>query len=316
LVAPLSLKVLAEKKVCHPVRDREWIGRQLCVYVATVSRNYYCTDYFILFITSLSWQYNVCLLAAMTDVDKSPIIISKRQPQLHQDAPVSESLDIYRGRTPSPATIIRPLSPDDGVSSQSSLPESMLGRGRLGALAAVVELAITRWARGNSYASSSSSSSGSSDVAMSQPQRARLRKHRSSTGTLQTVQSEWDIAARIRWLKAREEQRQIPREFALYLPPSLSAGTPLHESMMRRITRTTSLSLILAQLDSTLKLNPKPRRTHQQNRVPRGRPHPAYHDHSSIAGAMLSARFTSWEPTICIKESLEMVLAQETGKNQ
>jgi magnesium transporter len=222
-------------------------------------------------------------------------------PQLHQEASANEISDIYRGRTPSPATITRPLDPDDGVSLRPSLSDSMLRRGRLGALAVVVELAINRWARRNSSASgsssTSSSSSASSAVTSSRSQRARLRKQRSSVRTLQTVQSEWDIAARIKWIKAREEQRQIPREFTLYLPPSLStSGRLLHKPMIRRITKTTSLSLILSTLKPTL----KPRRLQQQSRVFKDPAHVARHDHTLVDGTIISARFTFSEPTICI----------------
>jgi magnesium transporter len=229
----------------------------------------------------------------MTDWDQS-LLVSLPQPKLPQDASANERLDIYRGRTSSVTTISRPPSPDDDLSLRPSLSDSMLGRGRLGALAAVVELAITRWARRNSSVRSSSSSSNSgSSAATSRSQRARLRKRRSSVGTLQTVQSELDIAARIKWMKAREEQRQIPREFTLYLPPSLSPARLLHEPMIRRITRTTSLSLVLAQLDSILKPTLKPRRTQQQSRgsKAKGTVHVACSDHIFIDAATTAARF-------------------------
>jgi magnesium transporter len=208
------------------------------------------------------------------------VLLTLPGPQLHQDTSANEGSDIYRGRTPSPT---RPLSPDEEVSSRSSLSDSTAGRGRLGALAAVVDRAITRWARRNTSDSSSSSSESSESSAVTRS-RVRLRKRRPSIGTLHTVQSERNIAARIKWIQAREEQRQIPREFTLYLPPSFAAGRPPHERMMRRITRTTSLSLILAQLDSTLKTNHKPRRAQEQNRGFKGRAHGASHNHAVVYG--------------------------------
>lgn len=212
----------------------------------------------------------------MTDLGQS-LLVSLPHPELRQDA--DERSDIFRGRSPS---LARPptRTQDDGESLRPSLSDSILGRGRIGALAAIVELAITRWARRNSSASSSSSSSSST----SRSQRARLRKRRSSVETLQTVQSEWDIAAQIKLIKAREEQRQIPREFILYSPPLLSAGQLLCEPMTRRITRTTSLSLVLTQLDSTLKSTLKPRRVQPQKRVFKGPAHVVCNDHTFIDG--------------------------------
>ncbi|KAF8898788.1 hypothetical protein BD779DRAFT_1485544 [Infundibulicybe gibba] len=179
--------------------------------------------------------------------------------------------DIYRGDPPS-----RPCSPDQdhisSSSSSSSSSDSFIGGGRLGAIAAVVELAISRWARGNvsSSSSSSSSSSRSSIVTLSRSQRSRRRKPGSTFGN----QSERDIAACITRIKAREESRQIPRSFALYIPPSLAPrpGLPVDGQMstdQRRIESTSSLSSILNQLDAILKRNTRTRRHHDRNRIPR-----------------------------------------------
>ncbi|KAJ7071066.1 hypothetical protein C8F01DRAFT_413176 [Mycena amicta] len=89
----------------------------------------------------------------------------------------------------------------------------------LGAIAALVELAIARWA-GNESSSSSSSS---------------LSSHSRRTKSL-------DISG---LLQARKEERQIPRQFSLYLPPSLVPhGDP--------VFRTTDLSAILGLLDAAL----------------------------------------------------------------
>lgn len=194
---------------------------------------------------------------------------------------VDES-DIYRGTPPSPS-MDRSRSLDSIASSSSS--ESFFGRGRLGAIAAVVELAISRWARGNSFGSSSSSSSSdTSSVTPSRSQRARLQRRRSSVGTLQTVQSERDFAARIHRIKAREESRQTPRKFALYLPPSLfveQLGTEKGEHT-KRIIWTASLPLVLGQLDAALKKAAKYRRGQLRTHIPRYFPkgmHTPHHDY-------------------------------------
>jgi magnesium transporter len=187
-----------------------------------------------------------------------------------QDGSDVDDSDIYRGTPPAPS-LNHASSLDSLVSSSSS--ESFFGRGRLGVLAAVVELAITRWARRNSL--SSSSSSDSSSVTLSRSQRARLRKCRSSVATLQTVQSERDFAARINRIKAREESRQTPREFALYLPPSLSVEQPRDQpdtgkgEQAMRIIWTASLPLVLSQLDTALKRAAKARRSQIRTRIPR-----------------------------------------------
>lgn len=84
------------------------------------------------------------------------------------------------------------------------------------------------------------------------------------------MQSERDIAARITRMKALERSRQIPREFALYLPssilpavqqdPTIQSGSHRIDSSDRRITWTTSLPLILGHLDLATRKPVKPRR--------------------------------------------------------
>ncbi|GLB36116.1 putative corA-like Mg2+ transporter protein [Lyophyllum shimeji] len=181
-----------------------------------------------------------------------------------------QSDDIYRGppigssiRAPSISTV------DSSSSSSSSFLAG--GRGRLGAIAAVVELAISRWARGNaSDTSSSSSSSRSSIVTLSRSQRARVRRRRSAA-TIHSLQSERDIAAHISRLKAREESRQIPRQFTLYLPPYLSphAKAAQRDATRPRVTSTASLSLLLPQLDAALKKATRVRRNQDRQRIPK-----------------------------------------------
>ena len=104
---------------------------------------------------------------------------------------------------------------------------------------------------------------------MSRP-RAKRRKRHSSSVNLCTLQSERDLAAKYR---ARAESRHIPREFVLYLPPSLYprvspaksavlAGTR-SPSYPQRVSRTSSLPLILGQLDMALRKSEKARRIHR-----------------------------------------------------
>ncbi|KAJ6604611.1 hypothetical protein DFH09DRAFT_315618 [Mycena vulgaris] len=161
--------------------------------------------------------------------------------------------DIFRGEPPlPPPPPPRSPSPSHASTASASSSGSYLG-GRLGAIAAVVELAISRWA-GNESSSSSSSSSSDSGA----PSRAARRSARRK--------SEHDISTRIiSRMQAREESRQIPRQFALYLPPSPSDTTSQH------ITQTTSIELpiILEQLDSALKKSTRARRQQERERSPR-----------------------------------------------
>ncbi|KAJ7706222.1 hypothetical protein B0H17DRAFT_1036260 [Mycena rosella] len=153
-------------------------------------------------------------------------------PIVDSNAPWDDS-DIFRGEPPSPPHSPTPSHKSTASSSSSG---SYLG-GRLGAIAAVVELAISRWA-GNE---SSSSSSSSSDSASSHAARRRMQ--------------------------AREESRQIPRQFALYLPPSLTSS----EGNSQRITQATSVELpsILGHLDAALKKSTRARRQQERERSPR-----------------------------------------------
>lgn len=200
------------------------------------------------------------------------------------DDDYDEDDDIYRGEPPTPPRSPSPISIRSSSSSSSS-SGSFLGGGRLGAIAAVVELAITRWARGNASSSSSSSSSSSnrsSIITVSRSQIARRKRRRSSTATLRNVQSDLDISARIIRIKAREESRQIPRAFNLYLPPSLCGapqpfgGAPemrkKHHTPLQRITFTSSLPLILTQLDAALKKSVRARRNQERHRLPKSQP--------------------------------------------
>lgn len=181
--------------------------------------------------------------------------------------------DIYRGQPPSTPRPGRSGSVSSSSSSSSSSSASTVG-GPLGALAAVVERAITRWARANwstsSLDSDSDASSSKSSFRTTNKSVNRRRKRNPSLADLNRANSEREVAARIR---AREERRYVEREFSLYLPPALSPSyhpssksPPTTEE--QRTTRTTSLPSVLSRLDAALKRSSKARR-------PRNRPRPS-----------------------------------------
>ena len=169
----------------------------------------------------------------------------------------SDDEDIYRGGRP----LARRNS--NSTSSTSSSSSFQVG-GRLGAIAAVVELAISRWARARS-----SSASSISTVTISRSQSDR-RRHHPSLSNLQSVQSERDITARI---KAREESRQSPRQFSLYLPPVVGPGDKKREGDVGKPSReqgimfSTSLPLILERLDNAMKKSIKARLRSRSHKV-------------------------------------------------
>ncbi|KAL4069648.1 hypothetical protein V8B97DRAFT_607457 [Scleroderma yunnanense] len=161
--------------------------------------------------------------------------------------------DIYRGdrqhisRLPEVRSLA--LSSSSSASASSFIPG-------IGALAAVVEHAISRWARRNSSASSSSSSTISSHSQHSSTYphaRRHGRKRKAQSASISTsTASERDISARIR---ARQEARQVPREFVLYLPPEMTAGSrhPPAPYTKQDIFRGTSLPHVLNTLENALK---------------------------------------------------------------
>lgn len=171
--------------------------------------------------------------------------------------------DIFRGqpphRSPSPAVSV-------ATSSSSSTNSSLFG-GRFTAIAAVVETAISRWARNGGRSSSSldSSSNRSSVVTLSR-RRLANRKRRQSTTSLDSKLSEKALVAKLR---ARERFRHIPREFVLYLPPlPPTLGTSgksrvENTNNIQRVSRTTSLPTILGQLETALRKSNKIRRPHR-----------------------------------------------------
>ena len=136
-----------------------------------------------------------------------------------------------------------PLTNDNELSSSSS--SASLPRARLGALAAVVDHAIARWARRRGVSSSSSSSSLPSRSSASLNARSKFTRYsRDSVGP----HSEKDFSAHVALVKARKAPRLAPRQFTLYLPPALLSGRH-RPDLPHGFTTTTSLSLILGQLD-------------------------------------------------------------------
>ena len=190
--------------------------------------------------------------------------------------------DIYRGEPSQPQ---QPLytAPSVISTATSSSASSLLAASRLVAIAAKLELAISRWAknvRGNSSSTSesgSSHSSTSSIVTLTKSQHTRRRGRRSSLSSLRTLQSEREISARISRMKALEESRRIPRNFTLYLPLSISlrslqnnSGAAMdignRASTNQSLTSSTSLTLILNQLDLAIKEAGRNRRTRHRHR--------------------------------------------------
>lgn len=197
--------------------------------------------------------------------------------------------DIYRGKVPPAIPII--AESVASASSTSSFSGSLI-TGRLGALAAVLENAITRWARRRnssaSVSSSSSSSSSTSSHSIYTPSRlrhSRRRKRRTSSANMRSTHSEREVAARLR---VRQEIRRVDRGFTLYLPPSLNLEitTRLSETSdrsQRSVSQTTSLPVTLNCLEAVLKKASKAKKIKGKQRqfslsIP---PVSAHHDYMS-----------------------------------
>ncbi|KAI0375070.1 hypothetical protein BV20DRAFT_960126 [Pilatotrama ljubarskyi] len=200
-----------------------------------------------------------------------------------------EEHDIYRGHRPSPP---RSPSPSSSISSRTSSSSSSGGSvfgGRLGAISAGVEHAISRWARAwtSNSSLSSSSSSSASVITLTKSQAARRRKRRPrSLATLHNARSEREVAARI---KAREDLRNIPRGFVLYTPTPAAIGkTQLGPERVRRhqpphepVLRTTSLEEVTTRLSAVLRDRARARRIRTEPATPTpSRPlSPLHHDY-------------------------------------
>ncbi|KAL5519085.1 hypothetical protein ACEPAH_768 [Sanghuangporus vaninii] len=176
--------------------------------------------------------------------------------------------DIYRGEQ-HPSVV--PAAEDAAsVASSSSSSSSSLNVGRrLGALASVVEAAISRWARTHSSASSTTSSSSSSSVSSTTrthtTRKPRGRRYSNSASVHNAAHERAFLALK----RAQEEFRVVPREFTLLLPSNSdpdqdqdATSTMLSdEEKERRILRTASLPFILSRLDSALKKSARAKRT-------------------------------------------------------
>ncbi|KAH9950389.1 hypothetical protein B0H21DRAFT_723239 [Amylocystis lapponica] len=192
-------------------------------------------------------------------------LVSDPQGVVHASERDSEDHDIYRGDPPSP-----PRSPSPSSVTSSSSSASSVAGGRLGAISAVLENAISRWARAWASSSSLETTSSSSDVSiatMTKSQMARRRKRR-SVADLHNARSEREIAARLR---AREESRYIPRAFDLYVPPTLDIGMAADtatavgsERQQRHVLHTPSLPILIHTLGDPQRpreATPRPRRS-------------------------------------------------------
>ncbi|KAG5649900.1 hypothetical protein H0H81_001561 [Sphagnurus paluster] len=127
---------------------------------------------------------------------------------------------------------------------------------RLGVLSTVLEIAISRWARANDADSDLDTLSD----------RPSIRRRRGAA-TIHSLQSERDFTAHISLLKAREQSRQIPPQFTLYLPPSLAPRSASLDAK-HHVISTASLSTLLPQLDTALKKAARAYRNHTRQRAP------------------------------------------------
>ena len=184
--------------------------------------------------------------------------------------------EIYRGERPPSLLDDVPESDveEDKSNTTSSSSSFNVGR-RLGALAAVVEIAIHRWYRGHDQRSMSSTSSSSSSsfsfpgTLGTRTTRRHRNRHYSSNVSLSTAQQERAYIAR---RKAREEFRLIPREFILLLPPTMSGRTQqLRRSNVpdSRVIKTKSLALVLDHLQFLLKQSAKLQKSYARSAVAR-----------------------------------------------
>lgn len=182
---------------------------------------------------------------------------NRPDPQPLQPPTRGSSDDIYRGPAPQPAPAPRPNTPENAsVSDSSSSSSSSSASTRLvqRALATLVELAITRWARSSSSSAGSSSSSSSIHASSVRRQRSQRRARRASVSTIAV-----DPANMARAREAMERARRVPRNFHLVLPNTAARS----RQVQQRTLQTSSLPLILDQLGLTLKASVHDRRDKQ-----------------------------------------------------
>ncbi|KAI0825063.1 hypothetical protein BC628DRAFT_1375272 [Trametes gibbosa] len=212
-----------------------------------------------------------------------------------------DNQDIYRGPPPEPPRSPSLSSASSRPSSSSSSGGSVFG-GRLGAISAGVEHAISRWARAwmstSSLSSSSSSSSSASIITFAKSQTTRRRKRRPrSLATIHNARSEREVAARIR---AREDLRNVPRGFVLYTPTPSTTGTERgrrREVPHEPVFRTMSLPDVTTRLNVVLKERTKTRRNRAEQTTPLSpRPLSPPHNDYMLLDESRVARSTSGLP--------------------
>ncbi|KAI6153624.1 hypothetical protein BKA82DRAFT_2719278 [Pisolithus tinctorius] len=169
--------------------------------------------------------------------------------------------DIYRGdrqHISSPMDVHSIHSSFSSTSSSGSSPASGIG-----ALAAVVEHAISRWAHRYLPASLPSGSSISlytqRSSAYTHSRRHGWRRKGRPVSLDTPIASECDMSARVR---ARRESRRVPREFALYLPPEMTRDNSAFPSLhtQQTVFRGMSLPHILSRLEKARKNAAQPRK--------------------------------------------------------
>ncbi|KAF9270119.1 hypothetical protein L218DRAFT_1071607 [Marasmius fiardii PR-910] len=155
--------------------------------------------------------------------------------------------DIYRGSEPPP----EPIRHSSSLSVASSSSSSSWGRLRgFAQVVSALENALSRW--GGSSGSTSSSSSGSQFRAITTASRSHTTKRRRRKrypGSVYSLQSDMDFAARISLIKARAVSRQTTRYFSLYIPTSMH--TPF------KTTSSDSLQKVLHELEFQLRRTSK-----------------------------------------------------------
>ncbi|KAF9076229.1 hypothetical protein BDP27DRAFT_1414761 [Rhodocollybia butyracea] len=186
-----------------------------------------------------------------------------------EDTPLN---DIYRGQSSSRHSSHPESSIAISISSSSS--SWSFFNGRLGAftnLVSTLEAAISGWR-------DSSSDSSSSIATMTRS--SKRQKSRGSSADLKRQQSERDFSAHISLIKAREESRIIPRQFSLYLAPSLrpvgnQASQPVGDidsPNSQGVLWTSSLDSVLNQLDAALKKTTRAKRREKDHPLSRSSP--------------------------------------------
>lgn len=182
---------------------------------------------------------------------------NRPDPQPLQFSDHDSNGDIYRGSVPSDLRTVTPdnITVSSSTSSSSSSTSTASIRLVQRALATVVELAISRWARHSpSTDDGSSSSSTSTHPSSTRRRRSRRRPRRASVSTVSI-----DPAQIAQARDASERARRVPRDFHLVLPypPSRSRG------IQQRVLHTANISTILSRLELAMKRSSRPQKEKQ-----------------------------------------------------